>query len=136
MSEKPKDENLAEAERPVASAKELKVLEDAPDELEEYPEDYPDYYSSVGETLVDEGAINILTKREDVRGRLAIIYTIATFTMFVLGFLVAILDSLITKNSLIDNLTTILPLLSGIFLGTLGFVLGYYFRQTESDDSN
>lgn len=129
------------AEFVLASASELPVLEDDIQDILDNPEDYPDYFvsgdyqSKLGHTLAEEGAINILTKREDFRGRLAIIYTVATFSMFVLGFLVAILDSALTGSSLVQNLASILPLISGIFLGTLGFVLGYYFRQVESDDA-
>lgn len=146
-------------EKPNSSTQDLEVLQDLPrakrsvpapmaekaessaeasgseseEDDSEYPEDYPDYYTSVEQELVDRNAINILTRREDVRGTLAIMYTIATFVMFSLGFVVAILDAAWRQVSIVDNLTTILPLISGIFLGTLGFVLGYYFRKVEGD---
>lgn len=106
-----------------------------PAEDEDFPEDYPDYYpSEVNEYLVQQEAVNILKKREDTRGRLAIIYILATFMMFVLGFVVAVLDAVWRNVSIAETLGAILPLISGIFLGTLGFVLGYYFRQAEDED--
>jgi hypothetical protein len=55
--------------------------------------------------------------------------------MFILGFLVAIIDAIIGNKSIIDGLATILPLISGIFLGSLGFVLGYYFRKEEDKEN-
>lgn len=104
---------------------------------EEFPEDFPDYYPSDFNTYLSaKDSTNLEQKREDTRGRLAIIYTIATFVMFVLGFVVAILDAAIREVPIASTLSTILPLISGIFLGTLGFVLGYYFRQVEDDNDN
>jgi hypothetical protein len=91
------------------------------------------------ESIFEEGELSekfeetsqdyVIKKKEDIRGRLAIIYTVLTFSVFILGFLAAIIDSLMTKSSLIQNLQVILPLISGIFLGTLGFVIGYYFKK-------
>jgi hypothetical protein len=97
----------------------------------DFPEDYPDYYDSKG--FIDQESLSLHNKREDTRGRLAIIYTVATFIMFGLGFLVSVLDAFWRQVSIIDNLATVLPLLSGIFLGSLGFVLGYYFRKLDED---
>lgn len=74
---------------------------------------------------------NILKKRESTRGTLAIIYTLFTFLIFGVGILVATLDGINRDVSIIDNLKEILPLISGIFLGSLGFVLGYYFRRGD-----
>lgn len=80
----------------------------------------------------EENALDYVTKRaEDTRGRLAIIYTISTFIIFILGFIVSVLDSILRSTSIIQNLQVVLPLLSGIFLGLLGFVVGYYFRKEE-----
>ena len=76
----------------------------------------------------------IVKKREDTRSTLAIIYVIATFLIFFTAMAIAVLDGLNRNVSIIDNLTEVIPLLSGVFLGTLGFVLGYYFRK--SDDNN
>lgn len=86
------------------------------------------------QSLISPDQLSISQKREDTRGTLAIIYTIATFLMFVMGFVVAVLDGVLRGVSIIQNLSTVLPLLSGIFLGTLGFVLGYYFRKSETQD--
>lgn len=73
----------------------------------------------------------VIRKREDTRSTLAIIYVIATFAVFVLGMFIAVLDGLNREVSIIDNLSEIIPLFSGVFLGTLGFVLGYYFRKGD-----
>jgi hypothetical protein len=97
---------------------------------EEFPEDFPDY---VEQGVITQDEIMINNKREDTRGRLAVIYVAATFLMFILGFVVSVIDAAWRNVSVIENLRIILPLLSGIFLGTLGFVLGYYFRKSESD---
>lgn len=101
---------------------------------DDFPEDFPEYPSESVVHFLEDNKVNILERREDTRGRLAIIYTLATFSMFVLGFVVAVLDASWTGNSIVENLSTILPLISGIFLGSLGFVLGYYFRRMDSED--
>ncbi len=72
-----------------------------------------------------------LKRREDTRGTLALVYTVSTFIIFGLGMLIAVIDALIRNVSIVDNLKEILPLISGIFLSSLGFVLGYYFRKSE-----
>jgi hypothetical protein len=118
---------------PRQPSSELEVIED--DEM--FPEDFPDYFpSGFVEYLSEKEQADILEKREDTRGRLALIYTVATFIIFGLGFLVAVADGILQKTSIVDNLTKLLPLISGIFLGTLGFVLGYYFRRAEGEDEN
>ena len=73
----------------------------------------------------------VIKSREDTRGRLALNYTVLTFIIFILAIIIAVIDGLHRNVSIIDNLREILPLLSGIFLGTLGFVLGYYFKKSE-----
>ncbi len=75
----------------------------------------------------------ILKKQENTRSRLALIYTFFTFSIFLAAFIVAIVDGLNRNVSIIDNLKEIIPLISGIFLGTLGFVVGYYFRKDQDD---
>lgn len=70
-------------------------------------------------------------KREDTRGRLAIIYTLATFVVFLVVIAIAVFDGVVRKVSIIDNLKDVIPVISGVFLGTLGFVLGYYFKNGE-----
>lgn len=114
-------------------AESLDVLSDE----EQYPEDYPDYFpSGIVDYLVKKDETGILSKREDTRGRLALVYTAATFGIFVLGFVAAVIDAAVTGSSVVENLMQLLPLISGIFLGTLGFVLGYYFRGAEADDES
>ncbi len=117
------------------------VKDPTPEEMEAdegpFPEDYEDYYPlGMLEDLRSDRNFQIESKREDIRGRLALIYTLATFGIFVLGFLVAVGDAILTGTSMVDNLVEILPLISGIFLGSLGFVLGYYFRRAEGEDGD
>lgn len=76
----------------------------------------------------------ILRKREDTRSRLAIAYLIATFVIFLFAMIIAVLDGLTRSVSIIENLKEIVPLISGVFLGSLGFVLGYYFRENEENN--
>lgn len=103
---------------------------------EEFPEDFEDYYPmGMLEELNKDRTFQIQSKREDTRGRLAMVYTVATFLVFGLGFIVAVIDGVLTQTSIVDKLTTLIPLISGVFLGTLGFVLGYYFRRAEDDNS-
>src|SRR3990172_2868595 len=72
---------------------------------EDQPDEYPDYFPmEVIDELRKSGAVNILEKREDIRGRLALIYLIATFSMFLLGFVVAILDAQWRGTSIVENL--------------------------------
>lgn len=106
---------------------------DSEAEEEEFPEDYPDYDPAAVPTLLSQEEISIRNKREDVRGQLAIIYTVATFMMFVFTFIVAVIDGLLRQTSIVTSLTTLIPLVSGVFLGSLGFVLGYYFRKVEDE---
>lgn len=74
-----------------------------------------------------------IVKKEDTRGRLAIIYTVATLLIFVFVILLSFIESIINKTSLVANLTQIIPLISGVLFGTLGFVLGYYFRNDTNE---
>lgn len=97
-------------------------------EEEDFPEDYPDYDPGAVPTLLNQEEISIRNKREDVRGQLAIIYTVATFMMFVFTFIVAVIDGLLRQTSIVDSLTTLIPLVSGVFLGSLGFVLQQSFH--------
>lgn len=76
----------------------------------------------------------IVRKREDTRSTLAIIYVLSTFGVFILAMFIAVLDGLNRNVSIIDNLIQVVPLISGVFLGTLGFVLGYYFRRSDEQD--
>jgi hypothetical protein len=122
---------------PVESLQPAAISADEEEDEEEFPEDFEEYYPR---GFIDapkaEGTVTIESKREDTRGRLALVYTIATFLMFLLGFVVAVVDAAIRETSIVDNLTKVLPLLSGIFLGSLGFVLGYYFRKVEGEEAS
>ena len=91
--------------------------------------------NSKTQTIAERNLDSIYFKRENTRSRLAIIYTVFTFSVFFVGMAIAVLDGLARKVSIIENLEVIIPLISGVFLGTLGFVLGYYFRKGEEDSS-
>lgn len=86
------------------------------------------------DTIVSKNENYIYSKGEDTRSRLATLYTVLTFLIFFLGMFIAVLDGLVRRVSIIDNLEIVIPLISGVFLGTLGFVLGYYFRKEEEKD--
>jgi len=101
-----------------------------PQEIEE-PEEYSEEQLTYADRIAEEATEYVVKKQEDIRGRLAILYTVFTFLIFILGIFICVLDGVIRQVSIIDNLTSVLPLLSGIFLGTLGFVIGYYFRKNE-----
>ncbi len=102
---------------------------------EEFLEEFKVVPTDVSEEIKKESSVDYVIKsQEDTRGKLALIYTLATFLMFILGFAVAVLDGLSRQVSIVDNLEKVLPLLSGIFLGSLGFVLGYYFRKAEENN--
>lgn len=87
----------------------------------------------VADRLREISSEYITRKREDTRERLATIYISATFVLFFLVIIVSVIDGIARGVSIVDNLSTILPVLSGIFLGTLGFILGYYFRKGEDN---
>jgi hypothetical protein len=74
---------------------------------------------------------SVIEKQEYTRSRLATIYLISTFLIFVLGMALAVIDGIIREVSIVENLKEVLSTISGIFLGTLGFVLGYYFRKGD-----
>lgn len=100
----------------------------------EYPE-APAREREETEEFVDEdehlliSKIRIEERREGARGILAITFTIATFLLFVFGFILAA----ISDGDKIDNLREVMITISGIFSGLLGFVIGYYFRKGEDN---
>lgn len=107
--------------------------EDLEDEIElSYEDGLSDGINSAS-SFTELNEDSVLEKREDTRSRLALIYTLATFFVFVLGMLIAVLDGLNRDVSIIENLSEIIPLISGVFLGSLGFVLGYYFRKGDEE---
>lgn len=98
---------------------------------EEQPEDELEPELTYTDRIAGEAVEYVVKKQEDTRGRLAVIYTLCTFLIFIIGIVIAVLDGILRQVSIVDNLSKVLPLLSGIFLGTLGFVIGYYFRKDE-----
>lgn len=111
--------------------------EDLPDETDLEEEAEMSYEEgleeglSLNSNLLKSDQDSVIEKQEDTRSRLAIIYLIATFLVFVLGMALAVIDGIVRQVSIVENLKEILSLISGIFLGTLGFVLGYYFRKGD-----
>jgi uncharacterized membrane-anchored protein len=89
--------------------------------------------TKVADSIKEDAEAYSIVKKEDTRGRLAIIYTVATLLIFVFVILLSFIESLVNKTSLVDNLTKIIPLISGVLFGTLGFVLGYYFRNENNE---
>ncbi|MCA9381078.1 hypothetical protein KC678_02340 [Candidatus Dojkabacteria bacterium] len=103
---------------------------------DEFSDGYEEGYTDgAGDLIISSAVESVYRKREDTRSRLALIYTIFTFFVFIFAMVIAVLDGLVRKVSIIDNLSVVIPLISGVFLGTLGFVLGYYFRREEEKDS-
>lgn len=66
--------------------------------------------------IVSPNGDAVFVKREDTRSRLATIYTLATFFIFILGMLIAVLDGLHRNVSIIANLSEVIPLISGVVL--------------------
>jgi uncharacterized membrane protein (DUF485 family) len=87
----------------------------------------------VADSIKEDAEAYTIVKKEDTRGRLATIYTVATLLIFVFVILLSFIESLVNKTSLVTNLTQIIPLISGVLFGTLGFVLGYYFRNDNNE---
>jgi hypothetical protein len=79
------------------------------------------------ELLSIDRQFSIQEKREDARGRLAMVFTVATFSLFFMGFVIVA----VSEGDKIANLKEVLLTVSGIFSGLLGFVIGYYFRKGE-----
>jgi hypothetical protein len=126
------DENLnldetTPEETPTAGERGDVVEDEVPIEEEILPTDIPQKVNLAIEQS------KVLEKREDTRGRLAVIYTFATFLIFLIGIGVSVIDGINRDVSIIDNLKDTISLFSGVFLGTLGFILGYYFKSSDTD---
>lgn len=87
----------------------------------------------VADSIIEEAESYSIKKKEDTRERLAIIYTVATLGIFVFVIILSFIESLVNKSDLVANLKEIIPLISGVLFGTLGFVLGYYFRNDSNE---
>ncbi len=87
----------------------------------------------IAESILEEAESYSIKKKEDTRERLAIIYTVATLSIFVFVIILSFIESLVNKTNLVTTLREIIPLISGVLFGTLGFVLGYYFRNDNND---
>ncbi len=104
--------------------------DDLIDEAEQsYDEGFEDGLSSVEITNIAQDSL--LEKREDTRSRIYIIFKVLNFSVFVLIIIVSVIDGLARNVSIIENLERAIPLISGVFLGSLGFVVGYYFRSGD-----
>lgn len=105
-----------------------------PEELEEFSESGTENIEEIPAKITEEISKDYVIKsQESTRGNLAIIFTVGTFIIFIFAFIVSIIEALISKGSIIANLNSILPLISSIFLGLLGFIIGYYFRKGEEN---
>lgn len=124
--DKDKLENQEGSTEEPSSQEDLTYKISLEDELDE--DEFEDYTLPYTNQIIEEASEYVVKRKEDTRGRLALAYTIFTFIIFIIGIFICVLDGLVRGVSIIDNLSTVLPLLSGLFLGTLGFVLGYYFR--------
>ncbi len=69
------------------------------------------------------------SKREDTRGRLALIFVFGFFAILTISSILAGLS----EGNKVDNLKEALITVSGILSGPLGFVIGYYFRKQEEE---
>ena len=78
---------------------------------------------------------NIEKQREDTRSEIALYYVKGFLVIVAFALILGLLLVYLGKISF-ENLTNILVTLSGILSGTLGFVVGYYFKSSDSDKSN
>lgn len=105
--------------------------DDLDEEVEMSYEDGLEEGLNLNPNLLRSDQDSVIEKQEYTRSRLATIYLISTFLIFVLGMALAVIDGIIREVSIVENLKEVLSTISGIFLGTLGFVLGYYFRKGD-----
>jgi hypothetical protein len=73
-------------------------------------------------------------KRENTRGILATTFIVGFFVMLLAGFFLAAINDLPLSDKS-KHLQDILLTISGVLSGPLGFVVGYYFRKADDNDS-
>jgi hypothetical protein len=71
----------------------------------------------------------ISVKREDTRGRLALVFLVGFFVILIIGMFVAIIND----GDKIEGVQEVMVTISGVLSGPLGFVVGYYFRSKEEE---
>jgi nitrogen fixation/metabolism regulation signal transduction histidine kinase len=71
----------------------------------------------------------ISEKREDTRGRLAMVFLLGFFVILLVALIVAVISS----DDKVTAIKEVVLAISGILSGPLGFVVGYYFRSKEED---
>lgn len=125
------EEKSTESPRPPTQVDKESQETDVTESVEDLDEFEDEDDLTFTDKIVEEASEYVVKRKEDTRGRLAVLYTVFTFIIFIIGIAICVLDGLNRSVSIIDNLSTVLPLLSGLFLGTLGFVLGYYFRKDD-----
>lgn len=76
----------------------------------------------------------VIVRREKTRGTLALVFVIGFFIIIVAGFLLVAFANSDLKDKA-ANLKDILLAISGILSGPLGFVVGYYFRKQDEENS-
>lgn len=91
------------------------------DEIEKIPED------SGGSNLAN---VTLKQKREDIRGRLAFLFLIGYFIILIGSIVFSAFAEDVKIERMLESIITI----SGVLSGSLGFVIGYYFRRQEEGD--
>jgi hypothetical protein len=73
--------------------------------------------------------LTIKKKREDIRGRLAFMFLLGYFIILVGVIILAAFIDGARVETMMNSVITI----SGVLSGSLGFVIGYYFRRQEEE---
>lgn len=102
-----------------------------PDPVTPTPSPIPEPESDYSVPGIQKGQLDF--KREDTRSKIALCY-VKGFLYIIAFALIACLVLLSFGKITFENLTAILVTLSGILSGTLGFVIGYYFKSGDIDN--
>lgn len=74
--------------------------------------------------------VTLQKRREKVREKLAIVFSIGLFTVLIIGMIFGYVGE---KES-IQNITDMILAVSGVLSGPLGFIVGYYFRRKDEKE--
>ena len=80
---------------------------------------------------VDGSGFNIVSKREDTRGRLAQLFILGFFFCLIGISIFSLLSTPAEGKTAIDNLREAILTVSGVLSGPLGFIIGFYFRKGD-----
>ena len=112
--------------------------EDAPEVLS--PSDV-DFEKDLGAPTIEklpeiktEDQFEVTTKKkvEQVRERVALIFIIGFFMMIAMAIVVG---AIIDKEK-IKDVTDLILAVAGVLSGSLGFIIGYYFKSREEESAN